>query len=223
MSKLARTLKVDITSDTVCPFCLLGITQFESALAKWNAKHPDQEVKLDARLLPFQLRPQMPEEPQDLATWSAANFGGAQRAQAIRASLAQSYKQAGLDLSTSSKTANTNAAHRLETLADTKGRMTNYAVGKEIMRAYQLHGTPPNDPTMLSKIGVEHGLFENETQGLEWIKSDALNKETQRGYANARAEGITGVPFFVFDDKYASSGAVGEGAFYGVIDQILGQ
>jgi predicted DsbA family dithiol-disulfide isomerase len=40
MSKIARTLKVDITSDTVCPFCLLGITQFESAVAKWNKTIP---------------------------------------------------------------------------------------------------------------------------------------------------------------------------------------
>ncbi len=92
----------------------------------------------------------------------------------------------------------------------------------DIMRAYQLQGTPPNDPAMLAKIGTQHGLFESEAQGKEWLASDALNKETQKGYAHARMEGITGVPFFVFDDKYASSGAVGEDAFYNVIGQIVG-
>ncbi|CAK9781853.1 thioredoxin-like protein [Cutaneotrichosporon oleaginosum] len=221
MSKLARTLKVDITSDTVCPFCLLGITQFEAAIAKWNKTHPDNKIKLDARLLPYQLRPQMSEEPQDLGAWSAANFGGPERAKAMRTRLAEAYKQAGLELAPSAKVANTNAAHRLETLADTKGRAVNYAVGKDIMRAYQLHGTAPNDPAMLAKIGTQHGLFETEAQGKEWLASDALNKETQRGYLNARADGITGVPFFVFDDKYASSGAVGEDAFYNVIEQVV--
>jgi predicted DsbA family dithiol-disulfide isomerase len=98
MSKIARTLKVDITSDTVCPFCLLGITQFESAVARWNKTNPDREVKLDARLLPYQLRPQMSEEPQDLSAWSAATFGGPERAKAMRARLAATYKEAGLDL-----------------------------------------------------------------------------------------------------------------------------
>lgn len=98
MSKLARTLKVDITSDTVCPFCLLGVSQFESALARWNKTNPDREVKLDARLLPYQLRPQMSEEPQDLSTWSAANLGGSTRYQAMRARLTEAYKEAGLDL-----------------------------------------------------------------------------------------------------------------------------
>lgn len=88
------------------------------------------------------------------------------------------------------------------------------------MRAYQLQGTPPNDPEMLAKIGTQHGLFQSEAQGKEWVASDALNAETQKGYARARTEGITGVPFFVFDGKYASSGAVGEDAFYNVIEQI---
>lgn len=121
----------------------------------------------------------------------------------------------------SAKVANTNKAHRLEALAQAKGDAVNYAVGKDLMKAYQVDGIAPNDPDMLAKVALEHGLFESTEQAKEWISSDALNDETQAGYRKARNEGITGVPFFVFDDKFAASGAVGVEEFYGMIDRIM--
>lgn len=89
------------------------------------------------------------------------------------------------------------------------------------MEAYQLDGVAPNDPDMLARVAVENGLFETPEHAKEWVASDALNTETQRGYAKSRAEGITGVPFFVFDDKYATSGAVGVDSFYKIIDKVM--
>lgn len=74
------------------------MTQLETALSKWKSANPDKPVALDARLLPYQLRPTMSEEPVDLAQWSAANLGGPERAKAMRAQLGQSYKQVGLEL-----------------------------------------------------------------------------------------------------------------------------
>lgn len=74
------------------------MTQFETALAKWKNANPDKPVTLDARLLPFQLRPNMSEEPVDLMEWYSANMGGPERAKAMRERMGQSYKQVGLDL-----------------------------------------------------------------------------------------------------------------------------
>lgn len=126
------------------------------------------------------------------------------------------------DFSTqNAKITNTNQAHRLEQLALTKGNAINYAVGKELLEDHHLKGLAPNDADNLARVAVENGLFETPEQAKVWIKSDALNAETQREYAKQRAEGISGVPFFVFDDKFATSGAVGVDSFYSIIDKVM--
>lgn len=118
--------------------------------------------------------------------------------------------------------ANTNKGHRLETLAyEMKGAAVQVELGLDLMRAYQEGGIAPNDKKTLSAIAVKHGLFATEDEAGAWVEGDGCNAETQAGYAKAKREGITGVPHFVFQDKYVTSGAIGVDAFYDAIEKIL--
>lgn len=96
-----------------------------------------------------------------------------------------------------------------------------FALGLDLMKEYQLKGIAPSDRPMLSRVAVAHGLFSTEEEATQWLNSDAKNAETKAGYAAARAEGVSGVPHFVFQDKYATSGAIGVDGFYSVIDQVM--
>lgn len=118
--------------------------------------------------------------------------------------------------------ANTNDCHRLETLAfDKKGNDDQFDLGMDLMRAYQLDGIAPTDRKMLSGVALKYGLFSTEEEAIKWLDSTELNTKTQEEYAKARREGITGVPHFIFQDKYVTSGAIGVDAFYEAIDKIL--
>lgn len=62
-------------------------------------------------------------------------------------------------------------------------------------------------------MAVKHGIFPDEKAAREWLDGKQCDKEVKKAYGTARDLGITGVPFFVFQDKYAASGAMGTEEF----------
>lgn len=197
------------------------MTQLQQAASRWNKDHPATPVDVHYRLKPYQLRAEHSEEPFDRNEYSIRQYGP-ERWTAASTNLRKAYTDVGLKLSPDASLSNTNTAHRLEQLAlDTKGADVQFALGVDIMKAYQLHGVAPSDRPMLSRIAVQHGLFDNEQDATKWLDGNDKDAETKAGYAAARAEGVSGVPHFVFQNKYATSGAIGVDGFYSVIDQVM--
>lgn len=205
----------------MCPFCILGISQLQQGLDAYNAENPTAPVTLQHKLHPYQLRAEMSYEPVARNADMDARYGSGGRGPGIRANLAQQFADAGLKYAADPQLANTHRAHRLEMLGRAKGDETSWAVGMDLMRAYQIDGLPSSDPAVLAKIGVTHGLFASQDEGEKWVLSDALDKETKAAYAEGRGKGINGVPDFIFQDKYQTSGAIGKDAFKSVIAQIV--
>jgi predicted DsbA family dithiol-disulfide isomerase len=80
--------------------------------------------------------------------------------------------------------------------------------------AYHTDGIHPSDLDTLANIAMKYELFANAQEAKAWLETgDEYDEEVKKGYNSARAMGVSGVPFFIVDNKYAISGAVGEEAF----------
>jgi hypothetical protein len=74
-------------------------------------------------------------------------------------------------------------------------------------------GVAPSDRSALASVAVQHGVFPSLEEALRFFESDECDAEVKRAYTMARRVGVTGVPFFVFQDRYAVSGAMGVDEF----------
>lgn len=104
-------------------------------------------------------------------------------------------------------------AHRLTEYTGQIKPASQLAVSMDIFNLYHVTGVHLSDRDGLAEIGVKHGLFADKDGGLAWLAGNACDIEVKKQYQTAQRMGITGVPFFVFQDKYAASGAMGVDEF----------
>ena len=198
-------MKVEIWSDVVCPWCYIGKRRFESALAQF-AHRDDVEVEWRS----FELDPSTESahaagEGPAHAELIAAKYGmPLDRAQAAVASVTEAAAGEGLDfhLDTSLRS-NTFDAHRLIHLAADRGLQDE--AEERFMRAYFSQSEPVGDAGTLFRLAVEVGLDRAEAEQV--LAGDGYADAVRSDEAEARALGISGVPFFVVDRKYGVSGA----------------
>jgi predicted DsbA family dithiol-disulfide isomerase len=194
-------MKINIWSDVRCPFCYIGKRKFEKALEKFSHK---DEVKVVWKS--FQLDPKLQTQPNKNAYEHFAEHKGMslKYAEQMHNRAAQIAKEVGLTFNfDKAVVANSFNAHRLIQFAKTKG-LSNEAE-EQLFKAYFTEGKNIDDIPTLIKTGVSIGLDEKELK--EVFASDAFAKEVQHDELTALKIGVTGVPFFVFNDKYAVSGA----------------
>lgn len=201
-----KTLTVDVVSDVVCPWCYIGKRHLESALSTWRAANPDATV--DIRWHAFQLNPDLPLEGTDRKGYLEAKFGGPQRAAEIYARVGAAGKSAGLDLNFDGikRQPNTLAAHALIAYAQTidDGRHAD-AIVEQLFKAYFVDGEFIGDLDTLAKIAGDNGLDAAVVRAM--LADPAMLQQIAAQDAGVRQQGITGVPFFVFNQKLALSGA----------------
>ncbi len=198
-------MKVEIWSDVVCPWCYIGKRRFESALAQF-AHRDDVEVEWRS----FELDPSTESahaagEGPAHAELIAAKYGmPLDRAQAAVASVTEAAAGEGLDfhLDTSLRS-NTFDAHRLIHLAADRGLQDE--AKERFMRAYFSQSEPVGDAGTLVRLAVEVGLDRAEAEQV--LAGDGYADAVRSDEAEARALGISGVPFFVVDRTYGVSGA----------------
>jgi predicted DsbA family dithiol-disulfide isomerase len=205
-------MRIDIYSDTVCPWCYLGKRRFELAVAA----RPQYEPRVTWR--PFELNPDMPAEGADRATYLAARLGTAERVAEANAELVRQGAASGIefrfDLMT--RMPNTRRSHLLIAHAGRSGRQS--AVKERIMRAYFEQGCDIGDIEVLVRLGVEAGLGERESRSALILRSG--QDGVVAAERHAAVLGITGVPTFVFDGQYTISGAQEVGSLTRVFDQV---
>jgi predicted DsbA family dithiol-disulfide isomerase len=130
-------------------------------------------------------------------------------------------KKAGieLDLSRQPRMFRTAKAHTLTRLARPLG--TQHALANAIAEAYFLEHRQINDDGVLADIAVRHGF--ERAEALRLINDPAELAITERAAREAAAQGINGVPFFVFGEKYAMSGAQPQEVFGMALEKTLGE
>lgn len=206
MNNIATPLTIDIVSDVVCPWCYIGKRHIESAVAQWKAANPDGDVNI--RWHPFQLNPDLPPEGTDRKGYLEAKFGGPQRAKEIYARVAAAGRNAGLDLNFDGikKQPNTLAAHALIAYAHSvdDGRYAD-AVVEGLFKAYFVDGEFIGDVDTLVGIASACGLNADATHAV--LSERATLEQIANQDASVRQQGVSGVPFLVFNNKVSLSGA----------------
>ena len=198
---VAGGMKVEIWSDVVCPWCYIGKRRFEQALAGFP--HRD-EVEVVWRS--FELDPSAPaERTGGYAEHLAGKYGvPLAQAQSMIGSMTATAARDGLVFSFgTARPGSTFDAHRLLHLAAERG--VQDAVEERLLRATFTEGEPIGDHGTLVRLVAEAGLDPDEARAV--LASDRYAAEVRGDEQQARAYGITGVPFFVVDGRYGVSGA----------------
>ncbi len=194
-------MEVKIWSDVRCPFCYIGKRKFEEALSKFAHK---DEVNITWKS--FELDPDI-TTVEDVSIYDYfAKVKGIPPEQALEmfSNVTQAAEDAGLAFNLEqSVVANSFKAHRLIQLAKT--RNLGNEIEEELFKTHFTEGKNIDDESVLIQSGVNAGLTEGDVTSL--FNSDDFDSEVRIDQLEAQRIGIRSVPFFVFDDKYAVSGA----------------
>jgi len=209
-----HTLNIQIWSDIMCPFCYIGKRRIEEALQ--NFKHKDS-VTIEWKS--FQLDANFIAAPDDnIIDHLAEKYRkDTDWAQTMIDNMTQNAKNAGLDFHFEKAIlANSFHAHRLLHLAK-KYNLAN-ELEELLFKAYLTDGKNVNDLDTLSKLGKEVGIDSEEIKQV--LESNEYTKEVQQDIEQAQSIGVQGVPFFVFDNKYAISGAQPATTFLQTLERV---
>ena len=194
-------MHINLFSDTVCPWCRIGKRQLELALAEW-ARETAEPVTL--RYRSFFLDPTIPPEGRDFRGHMMAKGGG--RVPLEQFFAAPRERGAAVDLTFNfeaiGKAPNTLLSHRLVYIAPEANRG---ALLDALYAAYFEFGRDVGDLDVLVDVAEAAGLDAAETRAQ--LAGDAGTAEVLADVEFARQVGISGVPFFIFNDRLAFSGA----------------
>jgi len=210
---MVEPMHIQIVSDLVCPWCYVGKRRLERALAT----RPDLAVRLT--WLPFQLSPDMPREGKDRQAHYAAIFG-ADRARTIMDGMRQTAAAEGLrfEAGPGARSPNTLSAHVLLHWAGERADVDQNALAERLFAAHHTDSEDLGDPAVLARIAGEAGMDPVEVEA--GLRAGKDEDRVQALMEEARQLGVTGVPFFIFNGRYAVSGAQPPEALIEVLDRL---
>ena len=209
-----RTVKLDILSDPICPWCYIGKAHLDRALEK-AGDHP-----FLIEWHPFQLNPEMPAGGMDRRAYLEAKFGGKEGAVRAYAPVVEHAEKAGLRINFEgiARTPNTLDAHRLIHWAGIEQRQT--PVVSALFKAYFVDGRDIGDKAVLAEIAGENGLDAAMVATL--LEGEADADDIRARDAHARERGVTGVPTFILANQHVLTGAQPPELWGKVIEDIRG-
>ena len=191
-------MNVAIVSDTICPWCYIGKRRFERA-------HAGRPTDLAVEWRPFQLNPDMPAEGVDRRRYMVAKFGSEERVSEIFGAIEQAGAAEGIEFvfDRIARTPNTVGSHRLIAFAGRHGVQDQ--VVETLFHRYFEQGEDIGDDAVLAAAGADGGLDEGEVN--RFLAGNDGIDEVRRESEAASRMGISGVPCFIFEGRYAVSGA----------------
>jgi predicted DsbA family dithiol-disulfide isomerase len=180
-------LTIEITSDFICPWCLVADTRLNRAIAKLETS-----VEIERIWYPFELNPNMPEAGIDRKTYRTNKFGSWEYSQMLDAKTVQAGKEDGIEFryDLMKVTPNTFKAHRLTWLAGKDGKATEMV--ERILRAYFTEGQNIGDVKTLANLAVEVGIDAQKAKA--FLLSDEGIQEVKELKKQALAQNIHSVP-----------------------------
>lgn len=211
-------MKVEIWSDIMCPFCYLGKHRYEEALEEFaDRAHVQTEWKS------FQLDPTIPKNSPgtDTYTYLSERKGmSVERARQMTDNLTTQAAESGVTLDfEKAVVANTFDAHRLSHLAQKQG--LGNEIEEKLFEAHFANGKDVSDKTVLKQIGESVGLSEAEISAM--FDNNLFSDVVKADIAEAGQLGVRGVPFFVFNRKYAVSGAQPKEVFLQTLEKSFAE
>jgi len=199
MTESERLIPVDVVSDVVCPWCFIG----KRRLGRAMGLRPGLPVEV--RWRPFQLDPTIPAGGLDRMAYLTGKFGSAERIGEMHQRIEALGRSEGIafDFGAIRVSPNTLDAHRLISWAALAGQQD--AIVEALFRAYFEQGRDIGASDVLTDIAAAEGLPRDEIA--ERLAGDTDKAAVQQEIATAGELGIRGVPFFIFDGRFAVSGA----------------
>lgn len=213
----AHPLHIDIVSDVVCPWCIIGYKQLERAL-----EIVGDEVDVSITWHPFELNPRMAPEGQDIREHVAQKYGAsAEQSAANRSRLKETGERVGFAFNQvpGMRIYNTFKAHQLLTwVGDAHGGEAQTRLKLALFAAYFQENRDISDEEVLLSIVADSGLNPDEGRA---ILNDPENEAAVRAHLDHWIEqGISGVPAIIFDGKYLVPGAQEAETFVNVIRKV---
>ena len=208
-----QRIKVDIVSDIVCPWCYIGKRRLEKAIEELKG-----EFEFDISYLPFELHPNMPKEGRNQKEYLTEKFGGEERYHQLTANVTSVAAEEGLhfDYSQQQNSPNTRDAHRLIWLAKQEGVQPE--VKEALLNAYFEKGVDLTKDDNLIDVAESAGLDRNKAMAL--LSSDEGLVEVEYLEQLNTQRGVSGVPFYIVNDKYGISGAQPSSSFVSAFRDI---
>ena len=208
-----QRMRVDIVSDVVCPWCVVGYRQLARAAEQVG-------VGLDVHWHPFELNPRMVDEGEDVREHLARKYGStpARSAQA-RAMLTRLGGEVGFEFryADDMRIYPTFRAHQLLRWAEEQG--AGHRLKQALFAAYFTGQRNINDPEVLADVAAEQGL---DRQAAAAVLKDGRNAEAVRDAERVwTGRGITGVPAMIFDERHLMVGARGVDGYRMLLDQLV--
>lgn len=211
---MTRSIKIDLFTDIVCPWCLVGSARLDQAIA---ALPPEVSVEVENH--PFYLDPNTPPEGYDVAEMLRKKYGRDPKEMWARVEGEARASGIALDLSLQPRSYPTQKGHTLTRLAKAKG--TQHALANAIAEAYFLGHRQVNEDAVLAEIAAGFGFEPDEA--IRLINDPRELKITHELAVWAAEQGIQGVPFFIFDNRFALSGCQPAATFAMAFDKALAE
>ncbi len=195
------TIQMDVVSDVMCPWCYIGKRRLEAALEKVS------DVDVDIRWRPFQLDPTLPPEGRDRREYLETKFGGPERAQEIYSRIEDAGRGEDLDFNFSKieVSPNTIDAHRVIRWSANEGPHVQDKLVEILFKLYFMEGGHIGDHDVLVEAATQAGMDGPVVRAL--LATDKDRDEVINEVATAQQMGVTGVPCFIIDNRYAVMGA----------------
>lgn len=196
-----KSITVDVVSDVVCPWCFIGQKRLDKAMAAAT------DVEVHIRWRPFQLDPSIPPEGKDRREYLAAKFGSDERIREIHARIEPLGEAEGITFAFAAiKVApNTLDAHRVIRWAGAAGEVVQNRLVRRLFQLNFEEGANLGDHVVLINAAREAGMDASVVETL--LPTDADVEAVRTEIATASRMGITGVPCFLLEGKYAVMGA----------------
>lgn len=193
------TFSIRIISDSICPFCYLGLARLTRALQSFpNDTHT---ISWHA----YYLNPDASTTSKPIAQALAEKFGSGERVQMMQARIQAMGREEGINFTNQGRVGSTRDSHRLVQLGKRKGNDVENRVVREMMRMYFEEGGDITSHDDLVKAVGKAGVAEDEAR--EWLKSDQGGREVDREVEEAYRLGVRGVPHVTINGKFEVHGA----------------
>ena len=206
-------MQVEIWSDVMCPFCYIGKRKFEAALTQFA--HKD---RIEIIWKSFELNPTLKTDTAKTIVQYLSETKGIsiEQTKQMVAGAESMAKEVGLTYHLSNtKVANSFKAHRLSHFAKQKGKQD--LLEEKLFKAYFTDTLNTDDDKVLIQIGKEVGFDEKEIKAL--LESDQFASDVKQDELEAQQIGVSGVPFFALNRKYAISGAQDSQVMLGALEK----
>ena len=203
---------IDIVSDVMCPWCYIGKRRLEAALKQ----RPDLNVEVQWQ--PFQLDATIPKGGMDRQEYLNRKFGGPEGAKSVYSNIVEAGKVENIPFAFDAipRSPNTIDCHRLIHWSKETGHQD--ALVERLFEMYFTQGKDVGDHSVLQQAAVDVGMDGEKVK--ELLASDTDIDTIEQGITSAQRMGVQGVPCFIFNNKYAISGAQPPEAIIELLDKV---